>query len=291
MADPNQIPYLMKLIDDPSDTVRQAVHNELRQYGPELRSILDNSNFIVTPSQFEQLVHVLRPFDSSWLQHAFFQCLDTDDQTQRLEQALSVLADFLCHRNSQFSLSELLDSLAHNYDKRHNDRDVLRLSDFLFVEQGLSGDRDDYYNPHNSNLISVIERRRGLPISLCLIYMLVGSRLGLDIQGCGFPGHFLARITTDNGPYLVDCFEKGRTLSDTIIIQHPQKKWRSMLSGQELVASSEEIIIRVLRNLITASDQADNSYDQQLYEEILDEFEARVGATPGEGEDSGLSML
>ena len=88
---------------------------------------------------------------------------------------------------------------------------VAQLNRFLFVEAGFHGNRDDYYDPRNSYLNEVLERRCGIPISLSLVYLAVTDRLGLAVQGVGFPGHFLLKWRGDPET-LVDPFD-GKPLS------------------------------------------------------------------------------
>lgn len=80
----------------------------------------------------------------------------------------------------------------------------------LFDVFGFRGSRDDYYDPRNSYLNEVLDRRTGIPISLCVLYVEVARRLGLEAAGVNFPGHFLARVGPE--PLIVDAFE-GRLAS------------------------------------------------------------------------------
>jgi len=83
----------------------------------------------------------------------------------------------------------------------------------LFDELGLIGNTENYYTAANSCLPAVLQSRRGLPITLSLIYKLVGERLGLRIHGIGVPGHFLCSVETDTSPMLIDSFSGGRVLT------------------------------------------------------------------------------
>ncbi|MBS0338778.1 MAG: transglutaminase family protein, partial [Proteobacteria bacterium] len=65
---------------------------------------------------------------------------------------------------------------------------VIELNQFLFNDLGFYGNADDYYDPRNSYLNEVIDRRRGIPISLCILYMEVGRKIGLPLEGVSFPG-------------------------------------------------------------------------------------------------------
>lgn len=83
----------------------------------------------------------------------------------------------------------------------------------LFEEEGFDGNREDYYNPRNSYIASVLESRRGMPIALCLIYKCVAERLPIAVEGIGAPGHFLARVEVEGRAALIDPFYGGRVLT------------------------------------------------------------------------------
>jgi regulator of sirC expression with transglutaminase-like and TPR domain len=88
-----------------------------------------------------------------------------------------------------------------------------RLREFLFEEEGLAGNREDYYDARNSCLNDVLERRLGIPITLALVVMEVGRRVGLSIVGVGLPGHFVVRAELGPEPVLLDPFDGGAVLT------------------------------------------------------------------------------
>ena len=108
---------------------------------------------------------------------------------------------------------------------------LAHLHDVLFDEQGFAGNVDDYYNPINSYLPAVLETKRGLPITLCLLYKLVADRLGIETWGVGLPGHFLIGMDTGDSLMLIDCFAHGRVLTreeahEQMILQFgPEVEW------------------------------------------------------------------
>lgn len=81
-----------------------------------------------------------------------------------------------------------------------------RFLDVLYHDLGFTGNRQQYYDPDNSMLNVVLRRRIGLPIMLSLIYLAVGRRLGLDVEGIGFPSHFMVRYQDELGQWLIDPF-------------------------------------------------------------------------------------
>lgn len=87
---------------------------------------------------------------------------------------------------------------------------VLALNQFLFVEAGFRGNTWDYHDPANSFLDRVLATRAGLPITLAVIYLEVGWRLGLPVSGVALPGHFLARYGGGEDALFIDPFNRGR---------------------------------------------------------------------------------
>jgi len=89
---------------------------------------------------------------------------------------------------------------------------TLEVARYLFEELEFRGNSDDYYDPRNSFLNDVLDRRTGIPIALSVLLLSVTARLGLPAHGVGFPGHFLVRVDAPNGPLILDPFSGGRTL-------------------------------------------------------------------------------
>jgi regulator of sirC expression with transglutaminase-like and TPR domain len=122
----------------------------------------------------------------------------------------------------------------------------------LFDCEGFEGDTEEYDDPQNALLHRVLSRRRGLPITLSILYMEVGRRLGLDIEGIAFPGHFLVRIKDEWGECFVDPFHKGRI---RLRSQLEKRLAGTMSAGQAQrpehfePASARRILVRLLSNL------------------------------------------
>ena len=87
-----------------------------------------------------------------------------------------------------------------------------RLHVYLFEEQGFRGNSEEYYDPRNSFLNDVLDRRTGIPITLSVVYMEIGRRLGLTIRGIGLPGHFIVEWHGDTELLLIDPFNRGAVL-------------------------------------------------------------------------------
>jgi regulator of sirC expression with transglutaminase-like and TPR domain len=127
------------------------------------------------------------------------------------------------------------------------------LNHFFFGELGFTGAGDDYQSVCNSYLHRVIERRRGIPVTLSILYMELGKAAGLKLQGVSFPGHFLVRLRLNAGTVFIDVFGGGATLSTEDLRQ----RLRATLPGEAdpplapylRTATDQEILARLLRNL------------------------------------------
>ncbi len=125
----------------------------------------------------------------------------------------------------------------------------------LFEHGDLHGNREDYYHPSNSFLNDVLDQGRGIPITMALIYMEVGRRLGFPLFGVGMPGHFLLKhYDIDGRETLIDCFNGGDILS----AQDCQRRLDEIYSGQMTLrpeflfaVSRRQMLTRILNNLKT----------------------------------------
>jgi len=129
------------------------------------------------------------------------------------------------------------------------------LNRYLFEELRFSGNAADYYDPCNSYLNDVLERRLGIPITLSILYIEVGRRLGLDLHGVSFPGHFLVRCRVADGVIVLDPYARGVSLSLDELQQRLQTAQPGVDIDPDMVhsalmpASASEILARLLRNL------------------------------------------
>lgn len=125
------------------------------------------------------------------------------------------------------------------------------LAAHVYGELGFHGNEADYHDPRNSYLNDVLERRVGLPITLAVLLCALGRRLGIQVDGIGFPGHFLARIGGERG-VIVDPFRGGRILDERAQSELARRVLGEgrPLSAEHLAPSSTlAIAVRMLMNL------------------------------------------
>ena len=137
---------------------------------------------------------------------------------------------------------------------------VVALNQFLFGELGFWGNTDDYYDPRNSYLNDVLDRKTGLPITLAVVYMEIGRRIGLPLQGVSFPGHFLVRLRLRTGVLVLDPFSGGVPQSEAELRARLQRVIPEGVTENVPVAelpldqflepaTNRQILARILRNL------------------------------------------
>jgi regulator of sirC expression with transglutaminase-like and TPR domain len=194
---------------------------------------------------------------SSDLYVAFRHAIDCpEDQIDLGRAALAIARQEYPHLNIEDCLSQL-DGLGRAVELRLGDqknpyRIMAALNTVLFKELGFEGNRAEYYDPQNSFLNDVIARKRGIPISLSVLYMEVARRVGLSLAGVGFPGHFLVKYQAGDNEIIIDVFNKGEILAREDLDQLLQQLYRGQVSYQpDFVAAlgKRDILRRMLNNL------------------------------------------
>ena len=155
------------------------------------------------------------------------------------------------------------------------------LNHYLFGELGFAPNRDDYYDPRNSFLHEVIERRVGIPITLSVLYMEVGRHLDLQLEGVSFPGHFLVKCAMGEDAVVLDPYSGGISLGMADLQQRLRdvqggEVSRAIIASLLVAAPRKDIIVRMLRNL-----KAIYLREQKL-EPALAVLDALVAAAPAE---------
>ena len=201
----------------------------------------------------------------------------------RLEYPDLHLEEYICR------LDEIAESIAaKGCDAAEPFLAVNQINQELFEVRGFKGNSKEYYDPRNSFLNDVLIRNTGIPISLSLVYMEIGRRLGLSIEGVGNPGHFIVRYVHSSGGILIDPFNGGRMLTREHCRKHVQK---SNLVFEERFLDPigpVDLITRMLRNLKAIYVHNDD------FSRALRVTETMVGlgaAQPAEMRDLGVLYL
>lgn len=150
-----------------------------------------------------------------------------------------------------------LDRMADELGKQLRLRDdpqrkIEALNDYLFGDLKFTGNTEAYYDPRNSFLNEVLDRRTGIPITLSTVYLEVGWRLGLPLHGVGFPGHFLVKYSAGKEEIILDPFHRGSILTE----EECQTRLDQVYDGRVhfrpgflAAATKRQILTRILANL------------------------------------------
>ena len=131
-------------------------------------------------------------------------------------------------------------------------RTVEVLNNYLFSQEGFRGNEDDYYDPRNSFLNDVLDRKLGIPITLSLVYTELGRRIGFPLAGVGMPGHFLLRPPLHREEWYIDAFNHGTVLSPEDCAERLGSVYGGRIQFQpELLATvnKRQFLARMLANL------------------------------------------
>lgn len=186
--------------------------------------------------------------------------LQRDDEDIDLAEAALLLAR--CEYPSldpQPYLRKLRALAAELADRIEPDADIaeriLALNHFLFVEQGFAPNIENFYDPRNSFLNDVIDRRLGIPITLAVIYIEIGTHVGLPLVGVSFPGRFLVKLPLEKGDIVLDPSANGRPLSEGELLERLRPLYDDVapaaisLEPFLVDARKKDILLRMLRNL------------------------------------------
>jgi len=173
---------------------------------------------------------------------------------------------------------------------------IAALSEFLFADLGYTGNADNYYDPRNSYLNEVLDRRTGIPLTLSVLYMEIGRRIGLPLEGVSFPGHFLVRVQLRGSLLVLDPFSGGLPLAETDLRARLRRVIPAGATGlvplEELPleqflepAGKRQILARLLRNLKGIYREADKP--ERLLE-VLNRMRVVAPEAHGELRERGL---
>lgn len=200
----------------------------------------------------------------------------SEDEFDLVHAALLVAAESHPQLDVQGELRRI-DAWAEELQNRvepsfNNLQKLARLRDFAFEHLGLRGDARDYYSPSNSLLNEVMSRRRGIPLTLGILFLELGWRIGMPIEGVGFPGHFLVRLTGEEEDLIIDPYRRGM-----MVHEEDRRRMLDEITGGRLEyddallapASKHDMIVRLLRNLKAAYLREDDDANALLAVERL----------------------
>ena len=229
----------------------------------------------------------------------YFACLvQSDEHFPLLEAAASIAQDEYPELDVQQLLGDVDQMQARIRRRVASDAPSLQrlhmLNQFFYSDLGFAGNVNNYYDPDNSYLNAVLRTRRGIPISLAVLWMELAQGLGLHVRGVGFPGHFMVKVLLPKGQVVMDP-TTGQSLSREDLSERlePYKRQSELVDDYDVplglylqAATPRDIIARMLRNL---KEVHRSQQDWQRLTAVLDRLVVLSPQAWGERRDRGLA--
>ncbi len=252
---------MLALLDDSDEHTVDLVKKSLMQMGQDVMPSLLRAREMADSNAREHLQSILDEMEFHHIETDFVTWATPHQGEPDLEEGAFLLAKFRCPDLDFIPYRQQLDEMALALKERlrHVSRPqsiIERSNRFLFDQEGFHGNAQHYYDPDNSYLNRVLDRRVGIPISLSLVYLLVTHRLGLPVIGIGLPGHFILKYETSTFSTYMDAFNKGQPVSREDCIRFLINSGAGVQNAYFAPATNREIIQRMMRNLVFIYNQA-----------------------------------
>lgn len=265
---------LYSLLDDPQATVVKAVRDRILALGEDAVSGLRELTKVHGNLHQDAVRELVNEIRRSTALRRLGRELDGPEEPIDLEEGAFIISKYGFPEINTAVYQRRLDDMAADIRVLAGGRaaplDIfMKLRSYLFSDLGFIGNREDYYNPNNSYLNKVIDYRKGIPITLSVLMLVLGHRLGVKLHGIGMPMHFLVQYDDGSRMFFVDAFNSG------IIITRDQCRLMLSSSGIRLTpemltpVTTRDIIERMWRNLYLAYQQQSDEEEATRVGELL----------------------
>jgi regulator of sirC expression with transglutaminase-like and TPR domain len=258
-ASPNELSEsqkaaLLTLLADDDPSVYRNIRQKIVAFGPSAAEWLRPHALSRDPALRRRTQEIILSFDRQATDNAFLAFCLKHGEAFDLEQGAWKLAQTQFPDINVAGYQALLDSFAgdlrESIEGGSKPEKILgALNHYLFDELGFIGNEEQYYDPDNSYLNRVLDRRMGNPISLCLVYLLLARRLRLPVTGIGLPGHFVCRYQSSSAEIFIDAFNRGKLLNKADCVQYLLQSNYSVREDYLAPVSPRRLLLRICGNL------------------------------------------
>jgi regulator of sirC expression with transglutaminase-like and TPR domain len=273
MEDDGKIKALISLVEDPDESVFEHVRERLLEFGPEVISLLENSWMERDlGDQFrERIANIIGEIQLEEVKRRVVVWYDSP-QKDLLEGAI-IVAKYQYPNLDEDKIRQAIERLRRDCWLELNDymtafEKIQVLNKVIFGVHHFTGNKENYSSPLNSYINTVIETKKGNPLSLCILYSVVASQLNLPIFGVNLPNHFILAYIDQNGTnnflsnaneygvlFYINAFSKGTIFQKEDITQFLSGINQQPQTWHYEPCSNSDIIRRMLTNLIAAYQQ------------------------------------
>lgn len=268
---------LIHLLDDPSQDVQQAVRTRLNEWGRAALPRFHHAQKNASAPLRSRIAEAAHDLNVSLVVQAWSDLMAQPDPD--LEHGAFLVALYRYPDLDIPAYRTLLDDLAEQVrprvDKAKGFERSETLTRFMFEELGYLGNHEEYYDPDNSYLNRVIDRRMGIPISLSIVYLSMAKRLDLPIYGVNMPAHFVVKYEDADVEVFLDLFNSGTPFTKEAGVRSLKKVGIPPQPQYFDAARPNDILLRMVRNLVhIARDQPQTLADLLRLLEPWDQNEA-----------------
>jgi len=251
----NELKALVSLLDDPDTTVQDMVKIRLKELGRHALPYLQEAQHNADTDLQLRISRVMKDLHFSEIEQHWRSIMRMPNAELEHGAFLLALHRFpdLCIRAYQAKLDAMAERIRAKVEAATGVGKAFVLSTYVCNDLGFRGNNEFYSDPKNSYLNCVIDSRRGIPVTLCAVFILLGQRLGLPIFGVNMPAHFLAKYKDSRHEVFFDIFNGGNPIMKEQCIQFllkagikPQAKYFQSANGQT-------ILLRMICNLLAVS--------------------------------------
>lgn len=272
---------IIKLIDDDSAEIQKIIRSQILENALEL--IINRSVYqAAVDDRFQPAFAIgLEQLHEELVYEAFKALLDKALEDINLEKSMLLISYWSDSSVDCTAMKQTLDQISQTVsagipESGHPLAFLDHVSHYLFREFKISGNTEDYYNPDNSYLHKLFETRKGIPITIGILYILICNRLRIPVYGVPLPGHFILKYYNGEDEIFFDPFYEGKIYSRQMCLNY-LKNVNSDSADQILSGCSNyDIIIRILKNLrLVYSSYQNNPEMLSQIESFMDMFENR----------------
>ena len=245
---------LLILLADDDPSVYRKIRHKIISFGPAATGWLRPHVLSRDPALRRRAQEIILSFDRQAADNEFLGFCLKHGEAFDLESGAWKLALTQYPDINVGGYQALLDSFASDLREQIEDNGdpenrLSALNGYLFDELGFSGNEEQYYDPENSYLNRVLDRRTGNPINLCLLYLLMARRLGLPMTGIGLPGHFVCRYQSSSAEIYIDVLNRGKLLTKADCVQYLLQGNYSVREDYLAPVTPRRLLLRICGNL------------------------------------------
>lgn len=245
---------LLILLADDDPSVYRKIRHKIISFGPAAAEWLRPHVLSRDPALRRRAQEIILSFDRQAADNEFLGFCLKHGEAFDLESGAWKLALTQYPDINVGGYQALLDSFAGDLREQIQDNAdpedrLSALNGYLFDELGFIGNEEQYYDPENSYLNRVLDRRTGNPINLCLLYLLMARRLGLPMTGIGLPGHFVCRFQSSSAEIYIDVFSRGKLLTKADCVQYLLQGNYSVREDYLAPVTPRRLLLRICGNL------------------------------------------